>query len=447
MRLAQAAARGWQRLWTRREFRGVALALTLKVGGSVLAFAMLTLSARAMGLGEFGLFVIWFSALSFLSATILMGQEALIMVDWQQSLTGRGPQAARAILRRSTLAVGVTALLGGGATVVVGRLTDHDYAFSLWAAAFTILLAGLVYGTHVARLIVGIAHGDAYFELTWRIFPMGGALAALLLGTPFDAEAFFFLASIGIALSLALQTVGIHRAIDALPASPPLDLASIGDVRDWVSRSASLWIGGVLDAANQYAEVFLIGLLVSPIDAGLYYAAARLAAVFAIITAGLHVFSTREIARHAGDASHDALRRSLRLVASVTAVIIAGSICAVLFEGPLLLTVFGEAFQAAYGPLLVLSIGVAFTALGGPAPAVLRLTGHQTLYAQVTAVFVVIRCISIVVAAVNAGLMGAAVASAACSVAYTFALNRACRSRVTIDPSVLVLLNVRKDAS
>ncbi|GJD81686.1 lipopolysaccharide biosynthesis protein [Methylobacterium gregans] len=434
-------------LRARAGLRDLALALVLKVGGSGLAFLMLTLAARAMGLHEFGVFAYWFSALSFAAAAVLLGQEAAIMIDWQRGLDAGGPASALAALRRSGLVVLLAGLAGGAATACAGHLAGAGWLFSGLAGAFAALLAGLVYGTHVARVVAGIARGDGQFELTWRLFPTAGAALALVAGLPFHAETFFACATGGILVALVIQGLGIAAALRDLPTGAGIagrTAAPVAAARDstraWISRSAKLWLGGVLDAANQYVDVFLIGLLLSPVEAGLYYAAARLAALFAIVSAGLHVFSSREIARHAADPAGPGMREALRLVGGATALAVGGGVLVVATGGQLLLDLFGPAFHAAYLPLVILTVGVAAIALGGPVPAVMRLTGHEAAYARIAGLFVLVRCTCVAAASLADGLTGATLASALCSIACAVVLNASCRRRVGIDPSVFGLV-------
>jgi O-antigen/teichoic acid export membrane protein len=187
-------------------------------------------------------------------------------------------------------------------------------------------------------------------------------------------------------------------------------------------------------------DVFLIGLTLGAREAGLYYAASRLANVFAIVGTGLHNFSTREIARLQADHQRVELRRSLRLVSAVTAVLIAAGLAVVLLAGKPLLGLFGPTFEEGYLALVVLAIGAAVTALGGPAPAVLRLTGNEGAYTRIIAGFVLTRAALVVLLAPTVGLLGAAIASAACSCACAVAVNRACRTRVALDPAVTIFL-------
>ncbi len=426
-------------LRTRTGPRDLALALLLKVGGSGLAFLMLTLAARAMGLHEFGVFAYWFSALSFAAAAVLLGQEAAIMIDWQRALEAGGPAAARAALRRSTRLVLIAAPAGGALTACAGHLAGAGWLFSALAGTFSVLLAVLVYGTHVARTVAGIARGDGQFELTWRLFPTAGAALALLAGLPFHAETFFAWAVGGILVALAIQAAGVGAALRGAAAAMGPVRTALDPTRVWAARSARLWLGGVLDAANQYVDVFLIGLLLSPVEAGLYYAAARIAALFAIVSAGLHVFSSREIARHAADPAGPGMREALRLVGAATGLAVGGGVLVVVTGGQILLDLFGAAFHAAYLPLVILTVGVAAMALGGPVPAVMRLTGHEAAYARIAGLFVLARCACVATAALADGLIGASLASALCSLACAVVLNASCRRRVGIDPSVLGL--------
>ncbi|WP_238242451.1 lipopolysaccharide biosynthesis protein [Methylobacterium iners] len=420
----------------RPETSAVAVALALKGLGSVLAFAMLAIAARAMGADAFGTFTIWFSALLFLAVTAVFGQETILMRDWGRNVAARDYDRARTDLRHAMRVTLVLPLAAAGLVVVAAAATGQDGTFIACAAIFVVLASYLIVSSHAARTLVGLAQGDLHGEITWRLVVIAAAGAALLQQKSLSAAELLGWAAAGIALSLAFHVVSLRRALAGLPGRA----GALRDIADWASRSARLWAGGVLEGANQYMEVFLIGLTLGPREAGLYFAASRLANVFAIIGTGLHNYSTREIARLQGVDDRGQLRRSLRLVSGVTAFLIAGGFGLMLIAGKPLLSLFGPAFTDGYLALMVLSVGAAVTALGGPAPAVLRLTGNEGLYTRLLAGFVLARAVAVVLLASSFGLLGAALASAACACACAIAVNHACRTRVAVDPAVTIFL-------
>lgn len=420
----------------RPESGGVVVALVLKGLGSVLTFAMLAIAARALGPEEFGTFTIWFSALLFLAVAAVFGQETVLMRDWGRHAGAGDYDSARSALRRSLLTTLTLPLAVAAFVAAVATATRHDGAFLACAAAFVVLAAYLIVSAHAARTLVGIRQGDLHGEITWRIVVIAALGGALALQRPVTATDLLGWAALGMAVSVAFHARAIQRVLAALPGRA----VAPGSMGAWAARSARLWAGGVLEGANQYMEVFLIGLTLGAREAGLYYAASRLANVFAIVGTGLHNFSTREIARLQADHHRAELRRSLRLVSAVTAILIAAGFAVILLVGKPLLGLLGPAFTDGYLALVVLASGAAVTALGGPAPAVLRLTGNEGVYTGIIAVFVVARAILVVLLAPAFGLVGAALASAACSCVCAIAVNRACRTRVALDPAVTIFL-------
>src|SRR5262249_52510065 len=86
--------------------QGAIVAFAIKVNSSFLNIAMLTIAARAMGPAEFGLFAIWFNAISFLAVIALCGQETLIVRSWSEYI-----QERRFDLARGAVSFGVAVCL------------------------------------------------------------------------------------------------------------------------------------------------------------------------------------------------------------------------------------------------------------------------------------------------------------------------------------------------
>jgi O-antigen/teichoic acid export membrane protein len=416
--------------------RGVVLALGVKACGSILAFVMLILVARAMGAQDFGVFSVWLNILSVIAVVAGCGQEALILRLWNEYVGSRRYGLARGALKRATLVSSAAAAAAAAVVGLAGLVLRQDLAWLAGACAFLCLQALFPFTTHVARAIAGIRHGDGHVEITSRLIVIAGVLLAILTGASIDGADFFALAAFGIGVGIVLQALAIRAALP----DPVRRAAAQTETAEWNARAFKLWLGGVLEAAHQYVEVILIGLVLSPTAAGVYFVALRIANVFAMLADGMYIFASREIARLHFSGDGPSLTRSLRFVSLVTAALVAVGALAVIGLGQHLLAIFGQDFIQGGTALVILSLGAATLALGGPAAAVLRLTGHEGIYSTIVAVSVAGRCLAVLGLAPLFGLIGAAAASAGCSVATALALNIACRRLAGVDPSVTILL-------
>jgi O-antigen/teichoic acid export membrane protein len=283
---------------------------------------------------------------------------------------------------------------------------------------------------------VGFLLGESLRE-AWRLVVIVGALLLALGHLQVTMTMLFALCIIGLSLMILIQCLVVRRSL------PPQirDVAPTADVAAWVKRSLPMWAAAFLDASSQFLDVILLGLLLSPVAAGGYFVAARLANVFAMIAGGMANYSATPIASLFFTGHHPELQRSLRMVSLAVAALVVAGLAVILVGGDLLLMIFGKSYVDQHGILVVLSIGTAVAALGGPAMYVLLLTGHEALYSRVVVISLVLRVIALVIFAPRFGAIAAALSWSACLIGTTIALNTVCRRFVGIDPSVVTLLN------
>lgn len=418
--------------------QGALGAFAIKVAGSFLNIVMFTIAARATEPAEFGLFAMWFNAISFLAVIAMCGQETLIVRSWSEYV-----QQGRFDLARGAVGFGIAvcmtaAMLAAGCVVAVALVGGwRTPPGVITAAAFFLIAQTLAWFTaNAARTIVGFPFGEGLRE-TWRIAVIVGTLALAIDGAHVTVASLFLLCVAGMGLLVLIQWIGVLRRLphEVRTAAPTRD------PRAWAKRSVPMWAAALLDASSQYLDVILLGLLLSPAAAGGYFVAARLANVFAMIAGGMANYSASPIASMFFSGRRPELQRSLRAVSLTIAVLVAAGLLVIFAGGDVLLTIFGRSYADQHAILFVLSIGTAVAALGGPAMYVLLLTGHETLYSRVVVAGLIVRCVALAIFVPMYGAMAAAAAWTACLVATTIALNVVCRRLVGIDPSVMALLD------
>jgi O-antigen/teichoic acid export membrane protein len=416
--------------------RGATLSLALKVAGSVLNVVMLTLAARSMGPQEFGEFALWFNAVSFLAVVAGGGQEKLVIRSWNEYLGSGQFGLARGALVIGAATSAVVALLVAALCLVPALLTNAPASLLVTASLFLILQTVYTYSLHATRAILGVGHSDVH-EITWRMVVILAACCGILLGRPLGVVGIFAFATLGTALALSLQLWSVLLGL------PPAvrEAVSQFEFGSWASRSLRMWSAGILEAANQYLEVLVIGLVLSPVAAGGYYVASRFANVFAMVAGALNTFSAREIALHHYGAEAFRALDTLRKVSLISAFLVAAGLAVVIGAGRELLNLFGPDFVSEYALLIVLSIGTACVTLAGPAPAVLLVTGHEGLYSRIIAVAGAGRGLAVPLLAWIFGPIGAGAASTGVSICAALALTIACRRCTGLDPALTVLFS------
>lgn len=414
--------------------RGVTGTILLKVGSSVLAFALFTLAARTMSHEAFGVFAAWLCVAQIGSVVGLLGQEVLVVRFLSEYQVQGKDDLAKGVLLFSLKACAIAMFVATAAILAVSGIRGDSGFLMLAVALFMVVNAALMLGSQIARQLVGILMGEGNREFFWRV-----AVVALLAGLVFGkiqlnpAELLTIMA-VAMSAGLVAQVVSIMTALPGIGK-----VSARYETRRWTASGLHFWFASILEAANQYFDVILIYLMLDATTAGIYFAASRLANMFAMLSGALYGFAARRLPSLYFSKNHRELEHTLTLMAEVTALCVAVGLVGIWFGAPYLLGLFGAAFAAQHWILIVLAAGTAFQAAGGPAAAMLQLTGHERDYVPVAAANVVLRLVGFLIFIPWLGVLGAAVSASLSLAIATIALNVLCRRRTGVDPSILVL--------
>jgi O-antigen/teichoic acid export membrane protein len=414
--------------------RGVAGTILLKVGSGGLAFAMFSLAARAMSPDAFGIFATWLSVAQIASVVGLVGQELLLVRFLNEYQVGGQTDLTKGVLLSSLKISSIAVLIAIAAVAGVASVRGDGWLLILSLSAFTAVNAGLMLGSQIARSLVSILMGEGNREFFWRVAVVLFLLAVLFGHGELAPAELLTVMAIAMSIGLIVQVATIARALPNLCIVP-----TRSDSSRWRSSALHFWIASILEAVNQYFDIILVYWLLDPATAGIYFAASRLANIFAMLSAALYSFGARRLPSLYFSKNHQEFEHTLQLMAEVTGLCVISGLVLIWISAPHLLGLFGHHFAAQQWVLIVLALGTAFQAAGGPSAAILQLTGHEGEYVPVVAANVVLRLIGFLVLIPWFGLLGAAI-SATVSLAFaTVALNVLCRRRAGVDPSVLVL--------
>jgi O-antigen/teichoic acid export membrane protein len=411
--------------------------IALKVASGIVAFAMFSLAARNMSTAEFGHLAMWLSVAQIGCVIGLFGQEMLLIRSLGEYAVAKQPGHTKGILLFSNgIALGLS-LLASIAVVAFAGLVRHDSpALMLAVALFMISNAAIMLGSQVARSLVGILMGEGSRDLFWRLVVALVLLVTLVSHRGISPEEFLYLSAAAMALGLIAQAVGIWRALSGeIRRSQP-----VFETRRWTKASLRFWLSSILEASSQYFDVVVVYWLLDPAAAGIYFAASRLANVFAMLLSALNSFAFRRLPALYFAGARAEIDRNLALMAEVSAVCVAIGLMIFSFGAAELLGLFGASFVAYKWTLIVLAIGTAVQSAGGTAPSILQLTGHEGIYVPMVAGNVALRLLGFLILIPPFGVLGAAVACTVSLVITTVALNWLCRHRTGLDPSIFILL-------
>src|SRR3954470_12429412 len=304
--------------------RGVAGTILLKVGSGGLAFAMFSLAARAMTPDGFGIFATWLSVAQIAAVVGLIGQE-LLLVRFLNEYQARGEaDLTKGVLFSSLKKSSLAMLIAIAAVAAVAAVRGEWWLLILSVSAFTAVNAGLMLGSQVARSLVSILMGEGNREFFWRIAIVLFLIAVLSAGGRLDPAELFAAMVIAMSLCLVVQVVSIARVLPSLRDVPARSEAS-----RWRSSALYFWVSSILEAANQYFDVILVFWLLDPVTAGIYFAASRLANIFAMLSAALYTFGARRLPSLYFSKNHDEFQHTLQLMAEVTGLCVIGGLAVI----------------------------------------------------------------------------------------------------------------------
>jgi O-antigen/teichoic acid export membrane protein len=416
--------------------RGVAGTILLKVGSGGLAFAMFSLAARTMSPEGFGLFATWLSVAQIASVIGLVGQE-LVLVRFLNEYHALAAKNLTKGLLLFCVGTAVAATIAAAAVIAVaGNVRGESALLVLSVVAFMTVNSGLMLGSQIARSLVSILMGEGNREFFWRVLVVILLLTVLLKHAQIGPVEMFVLTAAAMLMGLIVQGFSITRATLALHTT-----TAQYEIKRWTTSGLRFWLSSILEAANQYFDVILIYWMMDSVTAGIYFAASRLANVFAMLSAALYTFAARRLPLLYFNKNHEEFEHTLVLMAEVTAFCVLGGLVIIWFGAPYLLGLFGSAFVGQKWTLIVLAFGTAFQAAGGPAAAIIQLTGRESSYVPVVAANVLLRLLGFIFLIPWLGVPGAAISATFSLGVTTIALNLICRRWTGVDPSVLVLFS------
>jgi O-antigen/teichoic acid export membrane protein len=311
----------------------------------------------------------------------------------------------------------------------------------LLAASVTFYLVSLsivLTTSHLVRTAIGIGIGDGISNLLLVVPPILYLLFCIVSRTEADITIIFLMMAAGGSVAILIHVVamwyGAHARFPEIGSSH-----TIYDTRRWFSRSLKLWISNGLEASNQYADVLIIGFLMSPTIAGAYFVTTRIANAFAMATGAIYMFSTRHIPQLYYRRQFSQLNVLLDSVAGVTLAIIVGGLLVILGGGHWLLSAFSQDYVSYYGALALLSLGTAAVAAAGPSGSILMLTGHEGRYLSIIGGTVLLRAVGFFILIPIFGVTGAVAATTISFIWMAIMLRTSAKSLTGIDGSVLRL--------
>ncbi|MEQ1771180.1 MAG: oligosaccharide flippase family protein [Devosia sp.] len=423
------------------------VSLVIKVGTAGLTYGMYVLLSRAMGVVEYGIFAFGLALATILAIGANFGQQTAILRYWPEEMVAGRPDKALAALRSGGAITIVAGLVISLALIVAGTLIaalSGASALPLYAAAALILPMALAeYWSSALRAQGSVWTALSPRDLLWRLAVPVAVLALAWGGVMLSGWAALLLTAALLAASLALQ-YGLARARRYEIAAGTRDLSAYWQARGKASRW--FFLGTVLDTAALNIDIILVGLLVAPAAAGVYFNAFRTAGLLTLFMFAITLVVAPMVAHH----YHAGEMRKAQAITALCAwagflfslAVFAGF---VLF-GDQVLALFGGEQGQGHLLLIILSVGLLFDAATGPSRIVMMMTGHERDYVRIFGSIIVIGMLAQLIVIPMFGLVGAAVCNMASRVIAQLAIAWWSRRNIGLDTSLLGALLVKRQA-
>lgn len=407
-----------------------AMSLLRLTGGSLL-FASQVLLAGWLGPTAFGIYTFawaWVAVLGALAAFGLPATAVRFISAYREADSSSRIRGLITFSRAATLgfSLAITA-----AAMIIAALTvpDSPYHPTLRVALLAVPVLAFL------NLDAAFARGFGWMAISTIAEQVGRPLLLIALGW-LMVEAFGWrsapMLAAGCALAYLIATLWQHIVLRMRIA--PIVRRGPAEVERgaWLHMASAMFLLNSAQMLRANADPLLVGVLIGPLDLGIYTAAVRTATLVSfVLTITSLVAQPNLSAIHAWQRREElerffAAATRLTFVLSVTA---AALLC---IAGPFILRLFGQAFTAGYPTLLILLAGHVAAARFGPVTSLLVMTGHQRTAASIQGVSTLVSALLIVALIAPFGVIGAASAVALSAFATQLALYSAARRRLDV---------------
>ena len=398
------------------------------LGGTALRFVTQVILARWLGAATYGQFVIGRGWGELLAKVPNRGYQMTSVRYLPRYEAEKEWSLFRGLLwmsRTETLLIG----LGLSAVSISIYLVTAGTADPAIIAGLA-LAPALAMVTTTRSLLQGVHRYVPATALTELVQPVlfAAAVGALVLfGTVSAATALW----IYVATMIAIAVMESAMLRQAMPGEAR-DVPRRFDRRRWVETARPMFVAQLAIATLGLADVLIVGLILGPVDAGLYAVATRVAVMGRVVNSGLESVVAPRIAdawtRRDSGTIQATIDRAIRtsMLPTLGFVLIA-SILAV----PLL-SIFGEQFVDARVVLWILLAGNVANAVTGPSGYVVALTDSERVYAVVMAAHAVALVAVAPVAARAGGITAVAVVQSLVTVSWNACMVVLARRRLGV---------------
>ena len=430
-------------------WRGDGLAASLLSGGTgsllatvaevLLSLLLLVLLARSLGPDGLGIYAFVLALTSLISVPARMGLPELVVRETARGQTfgdwghvvGLWRWAHRLILGISLLVALVLSVILLADLVPVESIRKP----LLWGLLLVPSLALLSTKSAALRGLGNVLSG-ILIDVVLR-----PALLVLLVIAVVTLPAISLSPELVIKLTVVSALVAYAAGVTWLYRVRPsgvVDVKPQYDSRSWIAAAWPMALSQGFQQINRHTDLLLIGVLVSSPDVGVYRIAAQGALLVSLGLTALNMLVAPYIANLHARGEFDKLQKIARRTAQASLAFAVPAVLGFVISGEkLLITIFGEAFSAAWLPLLILGLGQIANAGFGSVGLLLNMTGHERDVLRMVAVAAVLNVLLNLILIPSFGVNGAAAATSISLVLWNVLLWRLVRRRLGIRCSAI----------
>jgi O-antigen/teichoic acid export membrane protein len=265
----------------------------------------------------------------------------------------------------------------------------------------------------------------------------------VLLGHPGGALAAITAAGVARLLILLWQGGLLKRGGLPIPATS----GPIFDLRIWMAVGAPLLLFDMFSIILRQADLLMIGVLMSPADAGIYGAALKTTGQTIFLLASVNAVIAPMLSSMYAKKDMAGLQRLLYMAVHLSFWPALIFVAALIFLANFILGLFGPAFLAARTPMIILGIGQLFNAGTGVVISLLIVTGYHKTATKVYGISAGLYLILAYIGIHFWGLIGAAVATALIMALWNIWLSILAYKRLGLHTSIIAAALARTKRS
>jgi O-antigen/teichoic acid export membrane protein len=382
-------------------------AFVIRAGGAGLAFALQACLARLMNVQDYGQFVmIWAWTLALGSFASLGLAEMALRVLPRYALRSRARLVADFVSHgfrtTATVAVAVSAL----ALFIATQLPlSRELLLVIAGVCVTLPLLGLDFFLGgVSRAMGWVQLGIITTYIVRPLLVLAFCAALWWAGVALTGVTVTGVVVVCLAITTLFLRIIMHRRLkgsDDKPTSPTLR-------RFWLKQSMPMLLASGLDDVLGYADVVLVGLLLSPAETAVYFVASRVLMPASLVQYAFFYVAARRFSLALADASPAEVKQDFWRSTGLTLAACTAAVAATLVIAPFLLKIFGPTFETAMPLVLVLAVSQIAKAAGTQAQEYLMVAGQATSVSWINAVAFVVMIISVALIGTSFGAVGIA---------------------------------------